>query len=169
MGNDSLARSLVAGALAGAVEATCTCPVETIKTRVQLTVAATPNEARMLARGQLMQQGNVKVPGMLWVGRDIVRTEGVRALWKGVQPLVGGVMVKKAVRFGTFERWKMTVQGDSGEPLSVGMSLLGGVFSFGGCACDVDVASVPLTSSVHSPSPSSPSSRPMCRPMFMVG
>jgi len=129
-----LRRSLVAGALAGAVEATCTCPVETIKTRVQLARAsATPQQARMLARGQLVQLSNPVLKAtqtnMLLVGRDIVRAEGTLALWKGLRPLVGGVMIKKALRFGSFAWWKGAVTGGHGGPLSVGQSLLGGLFA----------------------------------------
>mmetsp|Transcript_5574 Transcript_5574/g.13580 ORF Transcript_5574/g.13580 Transcript_5574/m.13580 type:complete len:290 (+) Transcript_5574:100-969(+) len=104
-------RSIAAGALAGACEATATCPLDTIKVRMQ-------EAAR---RSQ-------KHHGIIATGVSIVRNEGVLALWKGWTPLVLGVMVKKALRFSSFSSFKSMFADKAGK-LSAGMTFLGGVYA----------------------------------------
>ena len=58
----------ISGSLGGIMEASCLQPIDVIKTRLQLD-----------------RSGNYK--GILHCGATISRTEGVRALWKGLTPL----------------------------------------------------------------------------------
>jgi solute carrier family 25 (mitochondrial citrate transporter), member 1 len=61
------------------MEAICLAPIDTIKTRLQLDKAKQYN-------------------GIAHCGQTIMRTEGVRALWKGVVPFSTHLTFKYALR-----------------------------------------------------------------------
>uniref|UniRef100_A0A2P2IS95 Tricarboxylate transport protein n=1 Tax=Rhizophora mucronata TaxID=61149 RepID=A0A2P2IS95_RHIMU len=72
----------VSGSLGGIMEACCLQPIDVIKTRLQLDTT-----------------GNYK--GIVHCGSTIVRTEGVRALWKGLTPFAMHLTLKYALRMGS--------------------------------------------------------------------
>ncbi|XP_014504951.1 mitochondrial succinate-fumarate transporter 1 [Vigna radiata var. radiata] len=72
----------ISGSLGGIVEASCLQPIDVIKTRLQLD-----------------RSGNYK--GILHCGATISRTEGVRALWKGLTPFATHLTLKYALRMGS--------------------------------------------------------------------
>jgi hypothetical protein len=114
-------RSMVAGALAGAVEATATCPLDTIKVALQHP-SFDPRDSRVhntvetLLLSSLLQvrlQTRVTAAGgthILGIGRGIVAKEGILGLWTGWTPLMLGVMVKKAIRFWSFAAFTNALQ-----------------------------------------------------------
>ncbi|KAH0468786.1 hypothetical protein IEQ34_002018 [Dendrobium chrysotoxum] len=72
----------ISGSLGGIVEACCLQPIDVIKTRLQLD-----------------QSGAYR--GIANCGRTVVRTEGVRALWKGLTPFATHLTLKYALRMGS--------------------------------------------------------------------
>lgn len=72
----------VSGSLGGIMEACCLQPIDVIKTRLQLDNA-----------------GAYK--GILHCGSTVARTEGVRALWKGLTPFATHLTLKYTLRMGS--------------------------------------------------------------------
>lgn len=72
----------ISGSLGGIVEASCLQPIDVIKTRLQLD-----------------RSGNYK--GIVHCGATISRSEGVRALWKGLTPFATHLTLKYALRMGS--------------------------------------------------------------------
>ncbi|KAK6943154.1 Mitochondrial substrate/solute carrier [Dillenia turbinata] len=72
----------VSGSIGGIVEASCLQPIDVIKTRLQLD-----------------RSGAYK--GIVHCGSTIIRTEGVRALWKGLTPFATHLTLKYALRMGS--------------------------------------------------------------------
>ncbi|KAH8694218.1 mitochondrial carrier domain-containing protein [Talaromyces proteolyticus] len=90
--------SLIAGGVAGGVEAACTYPFEFAKTRLQLR-----STARATAKNPLSLIHNV------------VGTEGISALYTGCSTLVLGTAFKASVRFLTFDSIKNTLADENGH------------------------------------------------------
>lgn len=72
----------VSGSLGGMVEACCLQPIDVIKTRLQLDRVA-------------------HYRGILHCGSTIAKTEGVRALWKGLTPFATHLTLKYTLRMGS--------------------------------------------------------------------
>ncbi|KAF3772194.1 Mitochondrial succinate-fumarate transporter 1 [Nymphaea thermarum] len=72
----------VSGSLGGTMEACCLQPIDVIKTRLQLD-----------------RSGSYQ--GIAHCGRTIIRSEGVRALWKGLTPFATHLTLKYTLRMGT--------------------------------------------------------------------
>ncbi|XP_068668451.1 mitochondrial succinate-fumarate transporter 1-like [Aristolochia californica] len=72
----------ISGSLGGVVEACCLQPIDVIKTRLQLD-----------------RSGTYK--GILHCGTTVTRTEGVRALWKGLTPFATHLTLKYTLRMGS--------------------------------------------------------------------
>ncbi|KAF5747631.1 mitochondrial succinate-fumarate transporter 1-like [Tripterygium wilfordii] len=72
----------VSGSLGGIVEACCLQPIDVIKTRLQLDRTRT-------------------YKGIIHCGSTVVRTEGVRALWKGLTPFATHLTLKYSLRMGS--------------------------------------------------------------------
>ncbi|KAK9920390.1 hypothetical protein M0R45_028945 [Rubus argutus] len=72
----------LSGSLGGIVEASCLQPIDVIKTRLQLD-----------------RTGTYK--GIIHCGVTVSRTEGVRALWKGLTPFATHLTLKYALRMGS--------------------------------------------------------------------
>ncbi|CAI8585663.1 unnamed protein product [Vicia faba] len=72
----------LSGSLGGIMEAACLQPIDVIKTRLQLD-----------------RSGNYK--GILHCGNTIARSEGVRALWKGLTPFATHLTLKYTLRMGS--------------------------------------------------------------------
>lgn len=86
------ATQLIAGGTAGAMEALCCQPLDTIKVRMQLSKSGT-------APG-------TKPRGFVATGVMIVRRETPLALYKGLGAVLSGIVPKMAVRFASFETYK---------------------------------------------------------------
>lgn len=85
---------MVAGALAGMCEATVTCPLDTIKVRLQVLAGSRLHPGRA---------GAGAGPTIYSTGQLVLAEGGWTSLWRGWGPLVSGVIPKKAIRFGTYE------------------------------------------------------------------
>ncbi|KAL0450997.1 UNVERIFIED_CONTAM: Mitochondrial succinate-fumarate transporter 1 [Sesamum latifolium] len=72
----------LSGSLGGIVEASCLQPIDVIKTRLQLD-----------------RSGAYK--GIIHCGTTITKTEGVRAMWKGLTPFATHLTLKYALRMGS--------------------------------------------------------------------
>ncbi|KAK9048128.1 hypothetical protein SSX86_018121 [Deinandra increscens subsp. villosa] len=72
----------ISGSIGGIVEASCLQPIDVIKTRLQLD-----------------RTGAYK--GIIHCGGTTVRSEGVRALWKGLTPFATHLTLKYALRMGS--------------------------------------------------------------------
>lgn len=72
----------ISGSIGGTVEACCLQPIDVIKTRLQLD-----------------RSGAYK--GIVHCGTTVARTEGVRALWKGLTPFATHLTLKYALRMGS--------------------------------------------------------------------
>lgn len=72
----------ISGSLGGVMEACCLQPIDVIKTRLQLDTS-----------------GNYK--GIVHCGTTVARTEGVRALWKGLTPFATHLTLKYSLRMGS--------------------------------------------------------------------
>jgi len=71
-----------AGSMGGVVEACCLQPIDLVKTRLQLDRSA-------------------KYKGIVDCGKQVVHSEGVRALWKGLTPFATHLTFKYALRMGS--------------------------------------------------------------------
>ncbi|KAA8517424.1 hypothetical protein F0562_017717 [Nyssa sinensis] len=72
----------ISGSMGGIFEACCLQPIDVIKTRLQLD-----------------QSGSYK--GIIHCGTTVARTEGVRALWKGLTPFATHLTLKYSLRMGS--------------------------------------------------------------------
>ncbi|XP_026411881.1 mitochondrial succinate-fumarate transporter 1-like [Papaver somniferum] len=72
----------ISGSVGGIVEACCLQPIDVIKTRLQLD-----------------RSGVYK--GISHCGNTVIKTEGVRALWKGLTPFATHLTLKYALRMGS--------------------------------------------------------------------
>uniref|UniRef100_A0A5B6ZAJ3 Putative Mitochondrial substrate carrier family protein n=1 Tax=Davidia involucrata TaxID=16924 RepID=A0A5B6ZAJ3_DAVIN len=72
----------ISGSMGGIFEACCLQPIDVIKTRLQLD-----------------RSGSYK--GIIHCGTTVARTEGVRALWKGLTPFATHLTLKYSLRMGS--------------------------------------------------------------------
>ncbi|KAJ5891947.1 uncharacterized protein N7473_008175 [Penicillium subrubescens] len=101
--------SLVAGGVAGGVEAAVTYPFEYSKTRVQL-----------------VQHGSVAKTNPMRLILEVARQEGVRSLYTGCTTLIVGTAGKAAVRFLSYDTIRNVLSDENGK-LSAGGGLLAGM------------------------------------------
>ncbi|KAF3387108.1 Tricarboxylate transport protein [Penicillium rolfsii] len=101
--------SLVAGGVAGGVEAAVTYPFEYSKTRVQL-----------------VQHGPMAKTNPMRLILEVARQEGVRSLYTGCTTLIVGTAGKAAVRFLSYDTIRNVLSDDHGK-LSAGGGLLAGM------------------------------------------
>ncbi|KAH9901888.1 mitochondrial carrier domain-containing protein [Xylariomycetidae sp. FL2044] len=100
--------SLLAGGIAGGVEAACTYPFEFAKTRVQL-------------------YGHEGVRNPFWVVGKVAREEGLRALYKGCSTMIVGSIGKDAVRFLAFDSIRSVFEDPTTHRLSTARSIGAGM------------------------------------------
>ncbi|KAI0740708.1 mitochondrial carrier [Earliella scabrosa] len=86
------ATQLTAGGIAGAMEALCCQPLDTIKVRMQLSRSG--------------RAPGTKARGFIATGAMIVRRETPLALYKGLGAVLSGIVPKMAIRFASFEKYK---------------------------------------------------------------
>ncbi|GLT66173.1 hypothetical protein SLA2020_385570 [Shorea laevis] len=96
----------VSGSLGGIVEASCLQPIDVIKTRLQLD-----------------RTGNYK--GIVHCGSTVARTEGVRALWKGLTPFATHLTLKYALRMGSNAVFQAAFKDANGQLSNRGRLLSG--------------------------------------------
>jgi len=97
---ESTVNSLIAGGIAGAVEATITYPTEYVKTKLQLQDAL---------------GGPKRFSGPISCLRISVKEQGLLSIYKGLSPLVIGTAAKAAVRFVGFEKFKSLLMDKDGK------------------------------------------------------
>lgn len=97
---------IIAGGLAGGMEALCCQPLDTIKVRMQLSKSG-------LAPG-------TKPRGFLATGVYIARRETPLALYKGLGAVLSGIVPKMAIRFASFETYKSLLADKTTGKTSVG-------------------------------------------------
>ncbi|TFJ85469.1 hypothetical protein NSK_002979 [Nannochloropsis salina CCMP1776] len=105
--------SLLAGAIAGGMEATCVWPMEYIKTQLQL--------QERLPAGE-----KPKFTGMISGMRYTVQNHGFLALYRGLTPTLISAFPKAGIRFGSNAYFKKQLMDDQGK-LTPGKNFLAGV------------------------------------------
>lgn len=99
----TIGQSLLAGAIAGGVEATITYPTEYVKTQLQLQFKES------LSGGQQAFKGP-------WdVVQRTVKEKGIKGLYRGLSALVTGTAAKASIRFFSFEELKKRLVDESGQ------------------------------------------------------
>ncbi|KAH9042796.1 mitochondrial carrier [Lactarius pseudohatsudake] len=104
---------ITAGGLAGAMEALCCQPLDTIKVRMQLSKS-----------GRLPGS---KPRGFLATGAMIVRRETPLALYKGLGAVLSGIVPKMGIRFASFETYKRWLADPETGHTAVGSIFLAGL------------------------------------------
>ncbi|CAK7231491.1 hypothetical protein SCUCBS95973_007936 [Sporothrix curviconia] len=108
--------SLLAGGVAGGVEAASTYPFEFAKTRLQLR--------------QDVGSKTVAITNPITMIRHVVATEGVAKLYTGCSTLIVGTMFKASVRFLSFDAIRNSLSNEKGQ-LSKANGVLAGMVA--GC------------------------------------
>ncbi|KXS16586.1 mitochondrial carrier [Gonapodya prolifera JEL478] len=93
----------IAGGAAGACEAMCMHPLDTIKVRMQLRRNV---PARSRGAAGAAGAAPVKAPGFIQTGVGIVQKDGPLGLYRGLAAVVSGIVPKMAIRFFSFEAYK---------------------------------------------------------------
>ncbi|XP_059439398.1 nicotinamide adenine dinucleotide transporter 1, chloroplastic [Corylus avellana] len=118
-----------AGAAAGAIAATFVCPLDVIKTRLQV--------------HGLPQLGNGSVKGSVIVGslEQIFHREGLRGMYRGLAPTVLALLPNWAVYFSMYEQLKSVLSSDDeNHHLSIGAN----VVAASGAGAATSIATNPL-------------------------
>lgn len=102
-----------AGAAAGAIAATFVCPLDVIKTRLQ--VHGVPSG----------HKGSIIITSL----QNIIRQEGVKGLYRGLSPTILALLPNWAVYFTVYERLKGLVHShdDNGNQVSTGANMIAAV------------------------------------------
>ncbi|KAI0967523.1 mitochondrial carrier [Xylaria arbuscula] len=106
----SLLVTLLAGGIAGGIEAACTYPLEFAKTRVQL-------------------YGHEGVKNPFGVVARVARQEGVGALYKGCSTMIVGTMGKDATRFLVFDSIRSLFEDPVTHRLGAAQSIASGMLA----------------------------------------
>jgi len=106
----------LAGSMAGAIEILVVWPLESVKTRLQLTRKAAA-------------AGGTKPPfsGMVSCFRYTVNTSGFMSLYHGMAPVLVGSLPKAGFRFGIFERLNQLFVGADGKTSPLNSLIAGSV------------------------------------------
>ncbi|OWZ18641.1 Mitochondrial Carrier (MC) protein, partial [Phytophthora megakarya] len=103
---------MMAGMAGGVAEACILQPLDVTKTRLQLD-----------------RTGQYK--GMVNCGTTIYKTEGGLALYKGLSPFVTNMVLKYALRFGSFAWFKEQIAGGKDKPITPTINFTAGLLA--GC------------------------------------
>ena len=109
--------SAVAGSLAGAATAVFVCPLDVLKTRLQVTAAvASSSAAAASSAGDGSSAASTKRaaaaarrPGIASSLRSIFAAEGVAGLYRGLTPTLAALLPNWAVYFTTYDRLKSRI------------------------------------------------------------
>ncbi|TFY79712.1 hypothetical protein EWM64_g4302 [Hericium alpestre] len=104
---------IVAGGMAGAMEALCCQPLDTIKVRMQLSRTG--------------RAPGTKPRGFISTGAMIVRRETFLALYKGLGAVLAGIVPKMAIRFASFEKYKGWLANKQTGTTSLGSIFIAGL------------------------------------------
>ncbi|KAG6759606.1 hypothetical protein NC652_025661 [Populus alba x Populus x berolinensis] len=116
-----------AGASAGVIAATFMCPLDVIKTRLQVH-GLPPNSG---------QGGSIIISSL----QHIVRTEGFKGLYRGLSPTIMALLPNWAVYFTVYEQLKGILSNEDGDsPLSVGANMVAAA----GAGAATSIATNPL-------------------------
>ncbi|EIM21323.1 putative succinate:fumarate antiporter [Wallemia mellicola] len=107
-----LSTHLIAGGVAGAAEALVCHPLDTIKVRMQLSKSR--------------QAKGLKPLGFYQTGKYIIGRESVFGLYKGLGAVLSGIVPKMAIRFASFEQYKLWLGSHEGT-LSPGKVFIAGL------------------------------------------
>ncbi|CAH8308002.1 unnamed protein product [Eruca vesicaria subsp. sativa] len=116
-----------AGATAGAIAATFVCPLDVIKTRLQ--VVGLPEAP---ASGK---RGSVIITSL----QNIVKKEGVRGMYRGLSPTIIALLPNWAVYFSVYGKLKDVLQSSDGK-LSIGANMVAAA----GAGAATSIATNPL-------------------------
>lgn len=113
---NSVTQQFLAGGLAGVVESLCCHPLDTIKTRVQLSSAAAcaAGGGGSNNRSAVVYSATVSGGGFA-IATRLVENEGFLALYKGLSAVMAGIVPKMAVRFSSFETYKGWLEVTDGQ------------------------------------------------------
>ncbi|CAL1410039.1 unnamed protein product [Linum trigynum] len=119
-----------AGAAAGAIAATFMCPLDVIKTRLQ--VHGLPVSAHSSGRGS----------AIVTILQSIVKTEGFRGIYRGLSPTILAILPNWAVYFTVYEKLKglLLTNGDESGQLTVGRNMIAAA----GAGAATSIATNPL-------------------------
>ncbi|KAG2322594.1 hypothetical protein Bca52824_015807 [Brassica carinata] len=112
-----------AGAAAGAIAATFVCPLDVIKTRLQ--VLGLPETRR----------GSVIITSL----GNIIKKEGVRGMYRGLSPTIVALLPNWAVYFSVYGKLKDLLQSSDGK-LSIGANMVAAA----GAGASTSIATNPL-------------------------
>ncbi|KAI6046425.1 mitochondrial carrier domain-containing protein [Pisolithus marmoratus] len=134
------ATHITAGGMAGAMEALCCQPLDTIKVRMQLSRSG--------------RAPGMKPRGFIATGAMIVRRETPLALYKGLGAVLSGIIPKMAIRFASFETYKSWLTDKVTEQTSVGnifvAGLAAGTTEAVAVVCPMEVVKIRLQAQQHS-------------------
>jgi solute carrier family 25 protein 33/36 len=97
----SFSKNFIAGGLAGTIGAAVTCPLEVVKTRLQSSLYT---KQTVTSTGPQFVWQHIR--GVFDALVHIKRTEGVRALWKGLVPNLIGVVPARSIYFSVYQTSK---------------------------------------------------------------
>ncbi|XP_031500206.1 nicotinamide adenine dinucleotide transporter 2, mitochondrial-like [Nymphaea colorata] len=106
-----LVRHAVSGAAAGAIAATFVCPLDVVKTRLQ--VYGLPEH------GRGHNQGSLIITSL----QHIIKNEGIKGMYRGLSPTILALLPTWAVYFTVYEKLKTLLQSHDGQ-LSLGGNIL---------------------------------------------
>ncbi|ESQ34219.1 hypothetical protein EUTSA_v10007992mg [Eutrema salsugineum] len=116
-----------AGATAGAIAATFVCPLDVIKTRLQvLGLPETPTSGK---------RGSVIITSL----QNIVKNEGFRGMYRGLSPTIIALLPNWAVYFSVYGKLKDVLQSSDGK-LSIGANMVAAA----GAGAATSIATNPL-------------------------
>ncbi|CAH2033946.1 unnamed protein product [Thlaspi arvense] len=116
-----------AGATAGAIAATFVCPLDVIKTRLQvLGLPETPVSGK---------RGSVIITSL----QNIVKNEGFRGMYRGLSPTIIALLPNWAVYFSVYGKLKEVLQSSDGN-LSIGANMVAAA----GAGAATSIATNPL-------------------------
>ncbi|KAL4384165.1 hypothetical protein GQ457_15G015660 [Hibiscus cannabinus] len=103
-----------AGATAGAIAATFVCPLDVIKTRLQ--VHGLPQSSQSGVRGTVI----------ITSLQNIIRNEGLKGMYRGLSPTIIALLPNWAVYFTLYEQLKglLTSHDDNGGQLTIGANMV---------------------------------------------
>ncbi|KAK8640316.1 hypothetical protein V6N13_008073 [Hibiscus sabdariffa] len=103
-----------AGATAGAIAATFVCPLDVIKTRLQ--VHGLPQSSQSGVRGSVI----------ITSLQNIIRNEGLKGMYRGLSPTIIALLPNWAVYFTLYEQLKglLTSHDDNGAQLTIGANMV---------------------------------------------
>lgn len=91
-----------AGGLAGMAGATLTSPLDVVKTRLQSSTFHNLHAKRAIGNSNVLARGARHVSDTFGIVANVYRTEGGRALFRGLGPNLAGAVPARAVNFFTY-------------------------------------------------------------------